>query len=191
MDFEYKDGKCIVLKKEMENCLVLPKGTFSPIRDVVLSKEGFDKLKEYSSKDNVKSGECCVNRQHYDECYVIPMGILHPKAPMLLSHAAISGIGAAIAKAPSKAAETEPTPAPVEPPPLVQEEPKEEETKEETDDDQLTLEIAEENLAEAKEELANASGGDIAKAQEKFTEAQKAVDDAKARIEKRVKPDDS
>lgn len=118
MNFEYKDGKCIVLRKDMENCLVLPKGTYSLSRDTFLSKEGFAKLKENASREKVKEGVCCINRQKYDECYVIPVGVLHPKVPMLLSHAALSGIGGAMAKTPKGKEEPVlvPTPPPQEAP---------------------------------------------------------------------------
>lgn len=119
MDFEYKTGRCIVLKKEMKDCLVLPKGTYSLSREALLSKEGFDKLKECTSKDNTRNGKCCINRQPYDGCYIIPVGVLHPKVPMLISHAAISGIGTAMAKSPGNGKKKEGKQKPIMPPPEV------------------------------------------------------------------------
>ena len=102
MTHQFRDGKCAVLKKEMKNCLILPKGTLSPIRDSFLSKEGFEKLKDVIDKDNRKKGTCIINRQDYDDCYIVPMNVLTLKRQCLISHSAISGIGAALSKAPEK-----------------------------------------------------------------------------------------
>lgn len=193
MDFEYKDGKCIVTKQEMKNCLVLPKGSFSLSRDTLLSKEGFEKLKDVVSKDNVKSGKCCINKTTHDDCYVIPMGVLHPKLSMLISHAAISGIGSAIAKAPNgKSVAPKKVKQPAPAPPLVPPAPEVKES--DLEEAQLTVEIAEENLEEAKKALAGAQGGDVTKAQQNLETAEQAVNEAKQAAEemaRRVKPDGS
>jgi hypothetical protein len=191
MEFEYKDGKCIVLKKEIKNCLVLPKGTFSPNADTCLSREGFELLKTHISKDKVKSGMCCINRQEYEDCYIIPMGVLNPKISMLISHTAISGIGTAMAKSPAKPKTEKKKPVAVKsepvPPPKVDKE---------LDEATLNREIAEENLVEAQKALSDAiDSGNTEKAQSEFDAAQKALNDASAKEEeirrtKRVKPDE-
>jgi hypothetical protein len=192
MEFEYKDGKCIVLKKEMSGCLVLPKGSYSTIRDSLLSKEGFELLKTNISKDNVKSGKCCINRQEYEDCYIIPAGILNPKAPLLISHAAISGIGTAMAKSPNKTPakpkteKKKPEPELKAPAPVANAKDLEEAT--------LNREIAEENLAEAQKALSDSiDSGNTEKAQSNLDAAQKSLNDAAAKEEetrRRVHPDE-
>ena len=142
----FANGKCLVTKKEGE-CLVLPKGTFSPTRVNYISKEGCEKLLEVlkESTDKVK-GVCVINRQEYDNCIFIPRGIINPKIRFLMSPDAIQGMAAQF----SGAVETPPPAAPPaeETPPPPAEEPAEEVVEE------TTKEVVEETVEETTEEKA-------------------------------------
>ena len=131
----FAKGKCLVTKKEGE-CLVLPKGTFSPTRVNYISKEGCNKLLEVlkESTDKVK-GVCVINRQEYDNCIFIPRGVINPKIRFLMSPEAIEGMASQF----SGAAETPPpTAPPVEtPPPPAEESEEVEETVEETTEEKV------------------------------------------------------
>jgi hypothetical protein len=100
---DFAKGRCIVMKKEYDNCLVIPKGTFSSSRDAFISEEGILKIKELSTAEDAKVKEnavCCMNRQVYDKCLVVPTGVLHPKVSMTISFEAIDGILGAIKNRP-------------------------------------------------------------------------------------------
>lgn len=183
MAHEFKDGRCVVMKKEMENCLVLPKGTLSLSRDMFLSKEGFEKLKEYVDKDKMKSGVCNINREKYDDCYIIPPNVLTIKVPALISHAAISGIGAAMAKLPSN--EEKPKKKAKAKPETKKEPQLVPATQQELDDAVMDREIAEENLKEAEKALSEADEIQAINAQKNYDEAKTLLDE-KSRIEKEI-----
>ena len=157
----FAKGKCIVTKQECDDCLVLPKGTFSAARDVVISQEGANGLKTLLSDKDAKFKEnatCCINLQVYEKCLVMPMGILHPKAPMTISADAVDGILAAIKEGP-KEEPVDDTPPPSGPA-------DEEVTSEKIEalkTAKLELEIVEENIAEINEALTDAADSEAAK----------------------------
>lgn len=176
---DYKDGRCVVMRKEMKNCLVLPQGTLSLSRDMFLSKEGFEKLKEYVDKDKMKPGVCVINREQYDQCYIVPPNVLTIKVPCLISHAAVSGIGAAMAKIPDAKEEVKKKPV------KESKEPTTSTTNEELESAKLDREIAEENFKDAEKALSEADEEDAEEAQKIYEEA-KAELGEKIRIEKEI-----
>lgn len=182
---DYRDGVCALTREQSSGCIVLPKGVVLRNREVLLSEAGVDELGTIMDNPEAHWQEavCSITGEH-SECVAI-WGRLAPKRSIMLSKAGVDVLKNGIKSRPddyaSKAQETvkaeakaiqdappippeppqpdEPEPPPAEVPPAAEPVAEEKESKD-VAEARVDREVAEMNLEEAEEALANMQEGD-------------------------------
>ncbi len=100
MDFEFKDGMCVITKKKAKNCLVLPEGSVYPNREVLFSTLGVDKLSDmYDDGDEYFNETCIINHKKYKKCIKL-FNMIYLKRVAFISRQGIDNLQGAMESRP-------------------------------------------------------------------------------------------
>jgi len=163
---DYRDGICALTREQSEGCIVLPAGVVFNNREVLLSDAGINELGEILKNPEAhwQSGKCCITGEESD-CVAI-WGRLAPKRSVMISKEGITQLKSAISSRPADygtkvtevVKESPPKPIP-EPTPEAAPLSEEKESKA-LAEARVDREVAEMNLKEAEDALANMVEGD-------------------------------
>jgi len=202
---DYRDGICALTHEQSKGCIVLAAGVVLNNREVLLSEAGVDELSNIlDNPDAHWQTAICGMTGEESECVAI-WGRLAPKKSIMISRAGIDALKGAIKSRPADYAEKAveaikkvakavattpipPEPAPIPEPPPAEEVPITKKKVKELAELRVDREVAEMNLEEAEQALADMQQGDdetplksaVEVARKKLEEAKTAEEAAQA-----------
>ena len=107
MESQFKDGICVITKKQSVGCLSAPAGTILPGREILFSEEGINLLDQmYGDANEYFNETCVINQKKYKRCLKL-FNVIFLKRNAFISQQGIDNLSKAMASKPDDETITE------------------------------------------------------------------------------------